>query len=512
MEHVAYTIENARDGKPTLRVRAGDRDVLIHSAYHPLADARVLEESFNPDRYDILVVLGAGLGYHLAPLREIAGRYRRVVVIDALPGLEAEIARVPESAFLAAGGTITLLAGLALSAAEEALTPLLDMEDARGIQVLEHPQSLRALPDYYREIRSVIERILNRGAGDLATRSALGLRFFKNAAANLARLGMHRPARTLAGRFAGLPALAVTSGPTLAKHLAELCEHQKRLFIIAVDSALPVLLRAGVAPDFCVSIDPQPYIVEHFMRAPESAALPLVSVTSEPRVFARAPGFVSLNTHPVSQFLEEAFPGAVGSFHSATGTVAGDAVRTALLMGFGAVGLAGFDFSFPSLEIYARGTAYQDRYAAIFQERFSPVETRNLRYVMQSSGGVRAGALYSRKSFLRYRESLEDLVLSKAECPIQAIAPAGVPLRGAPALSLEEFIARHAGPVIDKRTVVRGVQDGTAPLEDAFTLRDIARLADDGVTARLAAASLGEGHPGIARAAAFLRGVLRGRR
>jgi hypothetical protein len=509
MDDRNYTIETARDGRPTLRVRAAGKDLYLHSAHRPMTDARILEGCFNPEKYDMLVVLGAGLGYHLQGLRDITDNYRRIIVVDALQGLETEIARVPETAFLTARGNISLLAGLTHGEVESALESLLDIEEGRGLQVLEHPQSVRAFPEYYGEIRSLIERLINRRTGDMATRSALGLRFFKNAVTNLCSMGMHRPAAALAGRFAGLPALAVTSGPSLVKSLGALRGAQRRLFIIAVDSALPVLGRAGIVPDFCVSIDPQPYILEHFMRAGAPGALPLVTMTSEPRVFSMRPGILSLNSHPVSQFLEEALPGLMGSFHSATGTVAGDAVQAALAMGFGAIGLAGYDFSFPRLEIYARGSAYQDRYAGLFQDRFSPVETQNLRYIMKSSGGTRSGPLFSRKSFLRYRESLEDRVLSKAGGMIFTVGPAGLPLKGAPALGLADFLARHAGPDIDKPGMIRDALAGAKSLAELAPPDDIIRLLDGGVMERLAAASLGEGNPRLGWAADFARSVLR---
>lgn len=504
-----YTIEKAKDGRPTLRVRAGERDILIHSAYQPLADSRALEGSFNPAKYDILVVLGAGLGYHLLALELIAERYRRIIIIDALPGLDVEIARIPETSFLAARGNISLLTGLPVPNADSVLDPLLALDGGKGIQVLEHPQSVRANPGYYRDIRAVIERLVNRKTGDMVTRSALGLRFFKNAVANLASLAMHRPSRALAGRFAGLPALVATSGPTLSKNLAAIREHRRRFIIIAVDSALPVLLHGGIDPDFCVSIDPQPYILEHFLRAAGSAAIPLLAMTSERRVFRMRPGFVSLNTHPVSQFLEEAFPGVIGSFNSSTGTVAGDAVQAALVMGFGAIGLAGFDFSFPGLEIYSRGSAYQERYAAIFQSRFNPVETQNLNYIMKSSGGVMTGALYSRKSFLRYRESLEDLVLSKSGGMIHAIAPAGAPLGHVSVASLDEFIDRHAGTDIDMKTIMHDTMSLTATLRELVPFAAISRLMDGDLVDHLAAASLGEGSSRLRKAADFLRAALR---
>ena len=70
-----YKIEKSKQGAPTLAVTGDDgRTVYVHSKYDPLKEAQSLADKFNPDKYDALIVLGAGLGYHLIPLRELAGK------------------------------------------------------------------------------------------------------------------------------------------------------------------------------------------------------------------------------------------------------------------------------------------------------------------------------------------------------------------------------------------------------------------------------------------------------
>ncbi len=107
-----------------------------------------------------------------------------------------------------------------------------------------------------------------------------------------------------------------------------------------------------------------------------------------------------------SQLIEELHPGAVGS-SIPTGTVAGDAILLAVRLGLRPIALAGFDFCFGDHAIYARNTAYQRRYALFFQDRFGPIEMRNLAYIMKSSGGHLVDGRFSRRSFGSYRESIE---------------------------------------------------------------------------------------------------------
>ncbi len=504
---LTYAVEKARDGNPTLLVHTGQDVIHIHSAYRPEGDWRIFKDAFNPGKYDILVVFGAGLGYHLQGLSKIIGMYRRVIIIDIIYGIEEELRKIPASAFLGKHPSIVFLSGLELREAEKALEEKIDLAESRGLQVLEHPASVRVAPDYYREIKDIIARLVNRKGGDMVTRSALGRRFFRNAVINLMGFGHHRPFNALEGRFTNAGALVAASGPSLTKIIPALGARRNRVFIIAVDSALPVLTGHGIHPDFFVSIDPQPYIMEHFDRTGERRGIPLLTMTTDPGIFAAEAGFLSLNTHPVSQFIEEAAPRAVGSFHSASGTVAGDAVKAALLMGFQAIGLAGFDFSFPGLEIYARGSAYQHRYAAIFHDRTAPVETRNLRYIMKSSGAVKQGGLYTRKSFIRYREALADMAQKEGGGRIRVIAP-GPALPGIATQEMEKFIDSIELLPDAGKNLVRSAIEEVPALGKTIDISHIMSLLSDDVRSKITRASLEGDDGGIARGEHFFAKML----
>ena len=73
---INYFVEESKEGLPTLSVMddAGRR-IYLHSKYNPLKDSQTLEEKFNPEKYDTIIILGTALGYHLAPLKEIINKY-----------------------------------------------------------------------------------------------------------------------------------------------------------------------------------------------------------------------------------------------------------------------------------------------------------------------------------------------------------------------------------------------------------------------------------------------------
>lgn len=485
---IRYTIEKAKDGSSTIIVHDGARSVPLHSTYRPSEEGTVFKNRFNPDRYDTLIVIGGGLGYHLSGLAPLADRYRRIIIVEFLEGLDAEIAGNPLTSFLAACPAVVFLTGLSAAETEDALAGLIDLESSKGIQILEHPSSVRAFPEYYRAVKAAAEKIINRSAGNLITRSKLARRFFRNAVVNLGCFDIHFPFAHLTGTCKGHTALIVAAGPSLSNNLEKLKEYFKRAVIIAVDSALPVLSARGIIPDFYVSIDPQPYVFEH-LNADKGTAIPLITLTAHPSAFASSPGFLSLNTHPVAQFLQEASAIEIGSFHSATGSVAGDALMAALKMGFSKIGLVGFDSSFLRFETYPRGSAYQRRWGIYSNTRFATQESQNFAYIMHASGALMHAGFYTRKSFLAYRDAIDDMLRREAKDTVYTITPPGLPLSHAPLCGFDEFMRDSTSSAPQKQKLMDSLLGSAEAISRLAPLSAVKHLLCDEVVTRIAEAS-----------------------
>ncbi len=455
-----YTVEEAKDGALTLAVIDEGGRRYLHSRVSPLRESGLLSDSFDSARYDFLIVLGTGLGYHLIPLDGSRYAYRRIILIDVIEGIEPAVAGNPHTGFLTDKAGVRFISGHSPEEIETLLADEIDFDSIRGIQVLEHPASVRIFPEYYAEVKRAIERTIARKAGQGATKKALGLRYLQNAIDNISGMEPARPVSALFGAFQGKPGLVVTSGPSLGQCAGEIRQASGRVVIVCVDSALGALESRGIVPDIVVSIDPQPYVHEHlYHRSRRGGAVRAVSITANPSAFGAEKTFVSLSTHPVAQLADELFPGVVGSVDSRTGNVAGDAVRMALAMGCAPIGLVGFDFSFPRYEIYARGTSYQDRYALYFHDRMNTVETQNLRYIMKSSRAVRQDGRYTRRSFSNYKQELESMLAGEKRGDIHNLSAAGATIKGVRALSCREFIERYCAAMIDNKLIFRKALD-----------------------------------------------------
>ncbi len=488
---ITYKIVKTGQDLDTILVTSGGRDVPLHSRVNPERDFELLKDKFDPSRYDFLVILGVGLGYHCLPLKNLLDRYRRVILVDILGGIDTAIGANRVTSFLLEDPRVTLAAGKTAAEVESIVSEKLDMDDVRGIAVLEHPASIRIFGDYYNMIKKSIDKIIAIKAGNKATRQAFGGRYLRNVLLNFAMMKKARPVRSLFNAFAGYPVIIVGSGPSLDDDGVMIHRYQERFFIIAVDSALPVLEQKGIRPDLVITVDPQPYVQEHFLGCGTAGVLAVYSISSHPSLVQGLRGFMSLNSHPFSQLASEVYGGSIGSVDSGTGNVSGDAVNLAVKCGFSSIGITGLDFSFSRFAVYARGTAYQKRYGAFFQDRFSTVEGLNMKYIMISSGGTRHGGRFTRKSFLHYHHALEDYVRDNDLSSIIALNDRGIGVAGAVSMDMETYIGRHCRNDIDKKSVTEAVDSSSrlinlAPLADA-----LGRIVEKSIFDELLEASLG---------------------
>jgi hypothetical protein len=177
-------------------------------------------------------------------------------------------------------------------------------------------------------------------------------------------------------------------------------------------------------------------------------------------------GYVTLNSHPVSQVIDDLFPGAVGSVDSGTGSVAGDALNFCIYAGFSNIAMTGFDFSFSGNNIYARGTAYQKRYSAYFNNRLHTAETFNADYIFKSSSAFMHKGKYTRKSFIGYKDSMEQFIGKNNISHVYSINGRGIPVKNVEKISLEKFVS-FLNPVKGR------VADFTAKKDKSLSASDI---------------------------------------
>jgi hypothetical protein len=460
--NIKYSVEQSKDGKATLSaINNEGKKIYLHSRYNPLKEAENLKDKFIPDKFNMVIILGSGLGYHLLALKEIIDKYYKIIIVDIIKDIEKEIAKNPDTGFLAKSSRIKFLTGAHTNEIEDFLNMEIDFNEIKGIDVIEHSSSVTAFNSYYNEIKNTIRVIINKKAGNAATQKAFGSLYLKNIFKNFNIFSSLYSVSVFFKTMLDYPALVIASGPGMEDHLKEIKASQNKFFIIAADSAINTLIRNEIFADFFMSVDPQPFTAEHLLGVNIKSAVPIFTLSSCPVIvdrFKGSRGLLSLNTHPIAQIADEMSPGALGSVDSLTGTVSGDAVMAAHEFGFRKTGLIGFDFSFPDFKIYPRESAYQKRFLNS-SSRFNPIETINFNYVMKSSKGLKYEDKFTRKSFIQYKESMERFLKEINSNKIFNINDKGIPIHGIKNIDFNFFIKNYCSRKINKESIINIILD-----------------------------------------------------
>ena len=189
-----------------------------------------------------------------------------------------------------------------------------------------------------------------------------GTRYLLNTLANVRSLAAEGDVASLAGAFAGVPAIVVGAGPSLDHALYDLRNAQDNAIIMCVDTALRPLLRAGIEPHFVVAVDSGEATARHLWDLPPCDETFLVTEASMTPValehFRRRTFFFSVSDHQPWPWL--AANGQSRGRLRASGSVLTSTFDLALRLGCDPVVFVGSDLAFTANQPYARGVVYEE--------------------------------------------------------------------------------------------------------------------------------------------------------
>lgn len=383
----------SRSGSPTIRVGG----TLLHSSFDPEREARRVarrsREQGEEELRDATVLFGFGLGYHLEALLE-EGQETVIVVEPEISNFLTALEYRDLTDALRNPRTTLVLGKPATSVIE-----LLNLLELR-YPVVVSPPSLRTLnPGYYEELGNGLESFRKRNEVNANTLSRFGKLWVRNLLINLPLLARSPGLGLLKNAFEGIPVLLLAAGPTLDEILPSLEQLRRRTLLVAVDTALPLLERAGVQPDIAVVVDPQYWNTRHLDQLRLDGPLLVAEPSTHPRAFRllQMSTFFGGSLFPLGRFIESNLPERAKL--GAGGSVATSAWDLARIVGTREVYTAGLDLGFPELKTHARGSFFEER-GHCLSNRLVGIEDYSYRY-------LRGGQPFTAKDTLR-RPLLSD--------------------------------------------------------------------------------------------------------
>jgi len=377
----------------------------LHSMRDPKKEAKRLIGTLQNEGFIVLLGLGAGFYAEEALMREETG-FVLAVEYD-LSGL-AELLRHRDYTRLFDDPRFSLAVDLSGEELHHLFLNLYHPVLFGGIKVI----PLRARTGFDSEsfivAAKAIEEAIDRTSSDFSVQTRFGMRWLSNIIRNLKSAG------EVNGGIPPISRAAVcAAGPSLSLQIPVIQKKRKEAFLIAVDTSLPCLLNAGIAPDAIVSIDCQHISYYHFMDGIPEGTLLFLDLASPPLLASRSKNrrfFTS--AHPLARYISQVWK-ALPELDTSGGNVTYAAVSLAEQLGAGEIELYGADFSYPEGVSYARG-AYIYSLFAKRQNRLSPLEGQCSDFLYRTPlekfncRADSADSWYYENRLLRfYREALE---------------------------------------------------------------------------------------------------------
>ncbi|MCP5462087.1 MAG: motility associated factor glycosyltransferase family protein [bacterium] len=429
----------SRKGNLTIKYN----DSLLHSVYDPVTEAQRFVDGLSFDDHINIALLGLGMGYHLLELVKRSSHRDFILVVEENTALfKTFLEHVDLSGFYAHCKLYFAVhkSGMDIFRGLQGcgLTIL-----ANGITVIKHPATCKISPEYYQAVGEKIKDIFEwsriNTMSQITSSRQYAENIFENMPAYLATPGIER----LFKAFTEFPCIIISAGPSLIKNIRFLREAQGKAVLVAVDTALHVLLKHSIQPDFVVSID----FTEHNNRYFNGIYAPDTALVVDPEVYpkiirdyAGAKFMVSLPGKSLCDWLT-AQVGSKGDMDKGL-SVAHTAFLFALKLGTTPIGFVGQDLSFPGKMSHVRGSAMVRKNRVASQDS-NTVSIKNI-----FGGTEQTNA--SMHVFLRHFEELLD----KHPLPCFDLTEGGAYIQGAHPMPLKEFIMKYARQKRNIRTII----------------------------------------------------------
>ncbi len=347
----------SRSGHPNLILNGRP----MHSRHNPVTEAERRWGEINKETFgnnQIAVFIGAGLGY----IVEIFLRSRKENAVWIEPVREVYQAACErwnhehEDRLKVITGNLT---------EDDLIAAFRGYSDTSSV-LIPHLAAFQADP-VYQKVYEQTEKFLFKKNVNMTTLSKFDKEWTHNFFKNLPGLLKAEPVtalykeiyRSFADRKA---ALVCGAGPSLAESLAEIGQIRNEVLLIAVDTAVSILKKAGLDPDVIVSVDPQAVNSQYLEGYSGNARFVIDPLTSYLSLHRIPEGrlYFCWNPFPAAEILFNCFDADPGRL-AFGGSVSTNAYDFAVKAGFRTIILAGQDLSFTNGQAHCRGAVLEER-------------------------------------------------------------------------------------------------------------------------------------------------------
>lgn len=476
-EPAALDWAESKAGPLTASVMHNDRPLWLASRYDPAKEAAKLVEGIEHDKSACVVVLGMGLGYHVAELAKDMGQNGVLIVFEPDTGVwRAVMEKIDHRAWLCRGELI-------LADGETDRPALLKRTEkhagtvTQGTHLLTHPPTRQRNEQAIRDFGKTVAEVLAFCRTNVATALVNAARTCRNLASNIDHYAAGAGTDDLFNAAKGYPAVCVAAGPSLVKNVDLLRDPDTRskVVIIAAQTALKPLLARGIRPDFVTALDYSHISSRFYEDLPPLPDVTLVAEAKAHRAILEAfPGPIRVPHSQFNDLLLDTM--AVPRIPLKSGaTVAHLSFYLAQHLGCDPIMFIGQDLGFSDGLYYAPGTAVHKVWSSEINP-FNTIEMMEWRRVVRMKAHLRRAEdvhgrpIFTDEQMATYLKQFErDFAVAKQT--ILDTTEGGMPKQHAQQMTLAEALKQYATRPVPKLPI----PGTTLDRERLGELRDVLR-------------------------------------
>lgn len=415
----------SKEGKANLRFIRGEQNLTVHSSYNPEKEAERILARYENNPHKLTVCLGVGMGYHVDAFLK-AYPDRQLVILEPSYKTLRQAMKLRDFEPYFRNPRITFIITPSSNELADFLASQYNFNQHSGVQFIEPPVYARWFNDVFNAAKKRFLEHLAKFTANMATIMEADDDFIINCMNNVRHLGKFPWAAQLFGRFPGIPAIIISAGPSLHLHLEKLRELRNRAFLIAVDTAYPILLKNGINPHFVCTADPNDVNFMHLKGLDVSKTFLVVEPMTwhETLDMEGARAFIcNFNGYYSSYFSKfSAFPQPLLSW----GSIATTCFDLARQMACGPIIFVGQDLAYSDMLTHCPGSRYDEQYYAQVEacpnlELYTSYETFHLQRILArpvvSHVDIHGNQVLTQNNLILYAQWLEEQ-FSKTRQPV----------------------------------------------------------------------------------------------
>jgi hypothetical protein len=439
----------AQSSVPTLR----HEKILIHSSYDPVKEGRSFVKNVPPGSW--VCLYGFGLGYHVESLLQKIGPDGKLLVIELNPDLLSAAVHLRDQTEIFSDPRLHLIFGREESAVSKEISERMaqwEQSSSASLKILFHSPSFKCIPANFPSLTNALEVLL------LERRfpAVLGDLESQNYAFNREMVQKSPGINSLKGTHRGQPGVLISAGPSLDDLLPYLQRFTSSTVIACVDTALPILAREQIHPQYVFTLDPQEESFLHFRENLDSLFKLIYTPTAHTKIISSFQGekfVVFKEGHSLYQNQESEME-KKGST-KAGGSVSCLGLDCLIQLGCDPIFLIGQDLAYSGGRTYSQhsvmNTQILDRITGSVTLANGHAEKTGLKKQIRIKGNF--GSMVSTsQSMYSYKRTIEEIALQHPGIRIYNLSPHGAELENITALcSVSEFATKLNIETTDKR-------------------------------------------------------------